>query len=56
MTSDTDCFGNLQRVRNSDEAVRSKLGDDASNPPFIFAVPRVGYRMEKGETQEQEGS
>ena len=31
---------------------RRKLGDDASNPAFIFAVPCVGYRMEKGEEQE----
>ncbi len=28
------------------------LGEDASNPASIFAVPRVGYRMEKGEEPE----
>ena len=28
--------------------LRRKLGDDASDPALIFAVPRVGYRMEKG--------
>ena len=28
------------------------LVEDATKPAFIFAVPRVGYRMEKGEGQE----
>ena len=37
-------------VRNIVKRLRRKLGEDASNPAFIFAVPRVGYRMEKGET------
>ena len=31
-----------------------KLGDDANNPTYILNEPRVGYRMEKGETQKQE--
>ena len=35
-------------VRNIVKRLRRKLGEDASNPAFIFAVPRVGYRMEKG--------
>lgn len=26
-----------------------KLSDDAQNPTYIFTVPRVGYRMAKGE-------
>ncbi len=39
-------------VRNIVKRLRRKLGEDASNPAFIFAVPRVGYRMEKGEGQE----
>ena len=39
-------------VRNIVKRLRRKLGEDASNPAFIFAVPRVGYRMEKGEEQE----
>ena len=30
-----------------------KLGDDASNPACIFADPRVGYRLEKEETQQR---
>ena len=41
-------------VRNIVKRLRRKLGEDASNPAFIFAVPRVGYRMEKGEGQERE--
>ena len=32
--------------------LRRKLGDDANKPAYIFNVPRVGYRMEKGETPE----
>ena len=36
-------------VRNIVKRLRRKLGEDASNPAFIFAVPRVGYRMEKGD-------
>ena len=36
-------------VRNIVKRLRRKLGEDASNPAFIFAVPRLGYRMEKGE-------
>ena len=39
-------------VRNIVKRLRRKLGEDASNPAFIFAVPRVGYRMEEGERQE----
>ena len=36
-------------VRNIVKRLRRKLGEDAANPAFIFAVPRVGYRMEKVE-------
>ena len=39
-------------VRNIVKRLRRKLGEDAANPAFIFAVPRVGYRMEQGEEQE----
>ena len=41
-------------VRNIVKRLRRKLGEDASTPAFIFAVPRVGYRMEKGEEQGEE--
>ena len=40
-------------VRNIVKRLRRKLGEDAANPAFIFAVPRVGYRMEEGEGQEE---
>ena len=39
-------------VRNIVKRLRRKLGEDAANPAFIFAEPRVGYRMEQGEEQE----
>ena len=38
-------------VRNIVMRLRRKLGEEASSPAFIFAEPRVGYRME----QEGEG-
>ena len=41
-------------VRNIVKRLRRKLGEDAANPAFIFAEPRFGYRMEKGEGQGQE--
>ena len=41
-------------VRNIVKRLRRKLGEDAANPAFIFAEPRFGYRMEKGEGQERE--
>ena len=43
----------LVAVAHCGVAAPGKLGDDASNPAFIFAVPRVGYRMEKGEKRER---
>ena len=27
--------------------LRRKLGEDADDPQYIFAEPRVGYRMER---------
>ena len=32
-------------VRTVVTRLRRKLGDDASNPTYIFTQPRVGYRM-----------
>ena len=43
-------------VRNIVKRLRRKLGEDASNPASIFAVPRVGYRMEKGEREGEKKS
>lgn len=36
-------------VRTFVRRLRSKLGDSSTDPKFILAVPRVGYRMLKGE-------
>ena len=41
--------GNLRVLRTHLMKLRRKLGDDASNPKYIFAEPRVGYRMAEGE-------
>ena len=41
-------------VRTYVKRLRRKLREDAGNPKYIFAEPRVGYRMPKGEMQEQE--
>ena len=30
--------------------LRSKLGEDASNPTYIFSESRLGYRMALGES------
>ena len=37
------------QVRTIVKRLRRKLGDDARRPRYIFNVPRVGYRMAKGE-------
>ena len=41
-------------MRTAAKQLRRKLGDDANNPTYILNEPRVGYRMPKGETQNQE--
>ena len=46
--------GDSRRVRTAAKQLRRKLGDDANNPTYILNEPRVGYRMPKGETQNQE--
>ncbi len=46
--------GDSRRVRTAAKQLRRKLGDDANNPTYILNEPRVGYRMPKGETAEQE--
>ena len=40
-------------VRNVIKRLRNKLGDDAANPAYVFTEPRVGYRIAKGENQEE---
>ena len=53
MTSDGDCFGDLQRVRTAAKQLRIKLGDDTDHPAYTFIAPSVGYRMLKGEKQRE---
>ena len=45
--------GNLGSLRTHLRRLRSKLGEDASNPTYFFAESKVGYWMAKGETQEE---
>ena len=45
--------GDVRVIRTLVKRLRRKLNDDASNPTYIFAEPRVGYRMPKGQKQEQ---
>ncbi len=37
--------GETGLVRSFIRNLRNKLGDDAQDPRYIFAEPRVGYRM-----------
>ena len=46
--------GGMRTLRTHLVRLRRKLGEDAANPRYIFVEPRVGYRMPKGEGQEQE--
>ena len=48
--------GDLRPMRTIVRKLRYKLGDDASNPTYIFTEPRVGYRMPKAQTVETEES
>ena len=49
-----DKTGGSGLARDIIKRLRRKLGDDADNPTYKFTEPRVGYRMPKRETQEQE--
>ena len=40
--------GDVRVIRTLVKRLRRKLDDDASSPMYIFAEPRVGYRMPKG--------
>ena len=46
--------GNVRSLRTHIRRLRHKLGDDASAPTYIFAEPRVGYRMPVSETRAEE--
>ena len=41
--------GNRGSVTTYVKRLRRKLREDADSPKYIFAEPRVGYRMAKGE-------
>ena len=41
--------GNLRVLRTHLMRLRRKLGEDAENPKYIFAEPRVGYMMPEGD-------
>ena len=43
--------GHSGPVRTVVKNLRNKLDDKAANPSYIFNEPRIGYRMERGETR-----
>ena len=49
-----DADADIRPMRTTISSIRRKLDDDAENPAYIFTELRVGYRMPKGEAQEQE--
>ena len=49
-----DTTGGSGPLRAIVKRLRRKLGDSAQNPTYIFNKRRVGYWMEKGETQEKQ--
>ena len=48
--------GGMSPMRTIVRKLRLKLGDDADNPTYIFTEPRVGYRMLRGESENEEPS
>ncbi|MXZ88796.1 MAG: response regulator transcription factor [Dehalococcoidia bacterium] len=46
---DLDGDGDVGPIRTVIHALRTRLGDNASDPTYIFTQPRVGYRMPRGE-------
>ncbi len=46
--------GNLRVLRTHLMRLRRKLGEDAANPKYIFAEPRVGYRILEREARGEE--
>ncbi len=47
--------GDVRALRTHLRRLRGKLGENASDPTYFFAEPRVGYRMAKGEGQDEAG-
>ena len=48
--------GHSGPIRTVVKNLRNKLGDQAENPSYILNEPRVGYRMERGETTDSGGA
>ena len=46
--------GDLRAVRSLLLRLRRKLGENGTEPTWIFSVPQVGYRMAEAETAEQD--
>ena len=46
--------GDMRTLRTHVRRLRLKLGEDGSDPTYIFAEPRVGYRMPRADSQGQE--
>ena len=47
--------GDVRPVRTIVKKLRHKLGDEASNPKYIFNQPRVGYRMPASKRSDGDG-
>ncbi len=43
--------GDMRTLRTHVRRLRHKLGEDGSDPTYIFAEPRVGYRMPRADNQ-----
>ena len=48
--------GNMRVLRTHMMRLRRKLGEDGGNPKYIFAEPRVGYRMPEADAKQEVGS
>ena len=48
-----DSDADVRPMRTAISSLRRKLGDDAEHPTYIFTQLRVGYRMPKGEAEQQ---
>ena len=46
--------GDVRPMRTIISKLRRKLGDDADNPTYLFTEHRIGYRMPKEETPDEE--
>ena len=46
--------GDVRPMRTMVSKLRRKLGDTPGNPAYIFTEPRVGYRMPKGDKEDED--